>query len=61
MPLASSLVGVCRREVEEVKMLRWINNILELIMTLADRGMCDKSLLITADLLKLIVGCIISY
>ena len=44
MPPASSLSRVCGREVGEAKILRWIINVLKLIMMLASREVCDKSL-----------------
>ena len=57
MPPASPLARVCERKVREVKILGWIINTLELIMTPVSRGVFEKSFRITADLLELIVGC----
>jgi len=57
MSLASPLAEICERKVREAKILGWIINALKLIMMLAARGVYDESLRITADVLKLIVGC----
>ena len=50
------LVGVCKREVGEVKILRWIMNASKLILTLVVEE-CDESFRFTADILELIIGC----
>ena len=54
---ASPLTRVYGRKVREVEILGWIINALKLIMTLAGRGVYDKSLRIIVNPLELIVGC----
>ena len=44
MPPIFPLVRIYGRKVGEAKIFRWIINALKFIMTLAGRGVCDKSL-----------------